>query len=101
MKYFLDMNSEGRPRGMAHVDFANRESAIAAVDSAAQEPMHLAGRDLRIDFAVARSQQVNTEPSEKLYFSGFAGDESALRSLFKDFGHSIVDIHLCMLFNPI
>lgn len=95
----LDINSDGRPRGIAHVDFATLESAVAAVDSSLQEPIHLSGRDLRLDFAAgARDQQQNIEPSDKLYFSGFGGEESELRALFKEFDDSIVDIHLCMLF---
>lgn len=102
MRCLLDLNSEGRPRGIAHVDYATKESAVAAVESASQEPIHLAGRDLRIDFAAGpRNQQNNSEPSEKLYFSGFSGDEAELRTIFKDFGESIVDIHLCMLFYSI
>jgi RNA recognition motif-containing protein len=89
----------GRPRGIAHVDYADKASAVAAMDSALQEPIHMSGRDLRVDFAASpRTQQVNTEPCEKLYFSGFPGDESELGTLFKEFGESIVDIHL--LRNP-
>lgn len=100
MIYLLDMNSDGRPRGIAHIDFANQESAVATVNSATQEPIHLAGRDLRIDFAAGarERQQVVVEPGEKLYFSGLAGEESEIRTVFQQFGDDIVDIHLCMLF---
>ncbi|KAF8809824.1 RNA-binding domain-containing protein [Phlegmacium glaucopus] len=96
----IHMNSEGRPRGIAHIDFASQDSAVATVDSAAQEPIHFAGRDLRIDFAagIRERQQAVIEPSEKLYFSGLAGEESDIRTVFQQFGDSIVDIHL--LRNP-
>jgi len=96
----LHINSDGRPRGIAHIDFANAESAVATVDSAMQEPIHLAGRDLRIDFAVGlRDRDSALEPNEKLYFSGFAGDEMQLRNIFNKFADSLVDIHL--LKNPV
>lgn len=94
------MNSEGRPRGIAHIEFANQETAVATVDSAFQEPIYLAGRDLRVDFAagVRDRQPVTVQPSQKLYFSGLAGDESVIRTAFRQFGESIVDIYLCMFF---
>ena len=92
------MGGDGRPRGIAHCEFASRESAVAAIESAAQEPIHLAGRDLRVDYSAGHRGQQANEPSEKLYFSGCAGDENEVRAIFKQFGDSIVDIHLCMLF---
>ena len=95
----LDLNSEGRPRGIAHIDFVSQESAVATVDSAAQEPIHLAGRDLRIDFAAGvRQQRATVEPSEKLYFSGLLGEESDIRAVFQQFDDSLVDIHLSVFF---
>jgi len=91
----IHLNSEGRPRGIAHIDFVSQESAVATVDSAAQEPIHLAGRDLRIDYAAGvRQQKVTVEPSEKLYFSGLLGEESDIRAVFQQFDDSLVDIHL-------
>lgn len=92
------MNGENRPRGIAHCEFATKESAIAAIESAAEEPIHLAGRDLRVDFSAGNRAQSVAEPSEKLYFAGCAGDENEIRNLFRQFGDSIVDIFLCMLF---
>jgi hypothetical protein len=47
----LHTKSKGRPRGIAHIEFANREIAVAIVDSASREPICLAGRNLHIDFA--------------------------------------------------
>lgn len=93
------MNPDGRPRGIAHVEFTTKEGAIAAIESGSQEPIHLLGRDLRLDFSAGKeAPRQQNEPSEKLYFSGCAGDESEIRAIFKDFSDSIVDIHLCMLF---
>ena len=92
------MGSDGRPRGIAHIEFAKQEFAVAAVESSTQEPIHMLGRDLRLDFSAGPRSQQNSEPSEKLYFSGCAGDEAEVRSLFQEFGDDIVDIHLCMLF---
>ena len=99
MIYILDLNQDGRPRGIAHVDFANAESAVATIDSAMQEPIHLGGRDLRLDFAVGlRERESALQPSEKLYFSGFSGEETELKAIFQKFDDSLVDIHICMLF---
>ena len=92
------MNGDGRPKGICHVEFATKESAIAAIESASEEPVHLLGRDLRVDFSAGNRVQAVTPPSEKLYFSGCDGDEAAVRNVFKQFGDSIIDIHLCMLF---
>jgi hypothetical protein len=98
----LDMNPDGRPRGIAHIEFATNESALAAIESAAQEPIHMLGRDLRLDFSAGNNnttaRQQQHEPSEKLYFSGCSGDESEVREIFKKYSDSIIDIHLCMLF---
>jgi hypothetical protein len=92
------MNPDGRPRGIAHCEFATKEIALAVVESAAQEPISLLGRELRVDFSAGNRGQQSAEPSEKLYFSGCSGDEDEIRSLFKQFSDSIIDIHLCMLF---
>ena len=67
------------------------------MESASQEPIHLSGRDLRLDYS-AGNRVRQQEPSEKLYFSGCSGDEAEVREIFKDFNSSIIDIHLCMLF---
>ena len=47
----LHMNSKGRPQGNCHIEFANPEIAVATVNSASREPIHMAGRDLHVDFA--------------------------------------------------
>ena len=94
----LDLNNDGRPRGIAHIEYADKECAVAAIESAAQEPLHMLGRDLRIDFSAGGRAKPNIEPNEKLYFSGCAGTEEEIRDIFKQFEDSIIDIHLCMLF---
>jgi nucleolin len=90
----LHMGADGRPRGICHIDFASKESAVAALESAAQEPIHLAGRDLRVDYSDGVKSPAAPQAGDKLYFSGCAGDESEVREIFKDFNDSIVDIHL-------
>lgn len=92
------MFQDGRPRGTFHVDFASKDSAVALMESAAQKPIHLNGRDLRLDFASDNIRTPVTDPSEKLYFHGCSGDESAIRTIFQQFSGSIVDVFLCMLF---
>lgn len=99
MSYLLDTNRDGRPRGICHLDFVDQDSAVACIQSAAQEPLHMAGRDLRLDFAVGiGAAQSNIEPNRKLYFSGFNGDETELRTIFRDYSQHISDVHQCMLF---
>ena len=63
----LHMKSKGRPRGIAHIEFANREIAVAAVDSAFREPIRLAGRKLRVDFAtgVRDRKSIGAQPNAK------------------------------------
>lgn len=92
----IHLNPDGRPRGIAHCEFATKESALAAIESASQEPIHMLGRDLRLDFSAGKDtpRQMQHEPSEKLYFSGCSGDEGEIREIFKKFGNDIVDIHL-------
>jgi RNA recognition motif-containing protein len=92
------MGSDGRPRGICHIEYTNKEHALSAIESSAQEPIHMSGRDLRVDYSAGAKGQAVVEPSEKLYFSGCAGDEAEIRGIFKQFSNSIVDIHLCMLF---
>ena len=82
--------------GIAHVDFSSKESSLA--ESAGQEPIHLSGRDLRVDFSAGNWAQPVTDPSDKLYFTGCSGDEINVQSIFKQFSESIIDAHLCMLF---
>ena len=61
------MKSKGRPRGIAHIEFANREIAIAAVDSASRKPICLAGRNLHVDFAIGipDREPIRVQASEK------------------------------------
>jgi RNA recognition motif-containing protein len=85
---------DGRPRGFAHVSFENVKNAVAAVLSATEEPIHIGGRDLVVNFAKPKvNARANKEPNEKLYFSGCAQGEAALRELMKDVEDDIVSIH--------
>lgn len=90
---------DGRPRGFAHVSFENVKNAVAAVLSASEEPIHLGGRDLNVNFARPKANsRANNEPNEKLYFSGCTEGEAALRELMKDLEGDIVSVHFCALF---
>ena len=64
----LHMNSKGRPRGFAHIEFANREIAVATVNTASRKPIRLAGHNLHVDFAtgVRDRKPIIVQPSEKL-----------------------------------
>jgi hypothetical protein len=88
----------GHPRGITHIKFINKETAVATVDSAFQKPINPENHDLRIKPAnIIRDRRPITvqpsQPSKKLYFSGAAGDGYVIRSVFQQFGDSIVNIH--------
>jgi len=82
---------DGRSRGMAHVDFSCTDTAIATIESSQQKPIQVAGRDLRVEYPNSRGPH---DPNEKVFFSGCAGDESEIRSIFKQFSDAIVKIQL-------
>ena len=93
----VETHPDGRPRGFAHVTFDNVKNAVAAVLSATEEPIHIGGRDLVVNFAKPKTNsRANNEPNEKLYFSGCNQGEAALRELLKDFEGDIVSIHFCV-----
>ena len=72
------------------------DSVDATMELAPKLPFHLKGRVLHVKSA-KRKQMIN-DPTYKLYFSGCAGDEPKIRTIFKQFGDSITQIYLCMLF---
>jgi len=96
----LHMTQAGNSRGMANVDFTSKESAVATIESATLKPIHLRGRDLHVDYSKFEPFQARpvTDPSDRLYFSGCAGNESEIRTIFNQFNDSIIDIDL--LKNP-
>lgn len=90
------MDNQGRPRGFAHITFTDESAAITAVNSAAQEPLHIAGRDLSLDFAsnTKRANAPPPPPNNKVYFANFEGGENGLRTLFKDYESNILSVFL-------
>jgi hypothetical protein len=57
----------GRPRGTTHTEFADQETAVAAIDSAFRVTINLANHDLRVKQAtgVRDRQPIGVQPSEK------------------------------------
>jgi hypothetical protein len=84
---------DGRSKGFGHIEFESVDDAVAAVESGLEEPFHLAGRDLRVDYGAERAGI----PVNKLYFSGFVGEEQGLRALFGEFAPEIRSIFFCAL----
>lgn len=82
---------DGRSKGFGHIEFESLDDAVAAVESGLEEPFHLAGRDLRVDYGAERAGV----PVNKLYFSGFVGEEQGLRALFGEFASEIRSIFFC------
>jgi hypothetical protein len=78
---------------LRHIEFESVDDAVAAVESGLEEPFHLAGRDLRVDYGAERAGI----PVNKLYFSGFVGEEQGLRALFGEFAPEIRSIFFCAL----
>jgi RNA recognition motif-containing protein len=70
------------------------KNSVSAVVSAAQEPFHMAGRDLIINYARPKVQnRPSADPCERLYFSGCHEGEVALREVLKNVEDGIVNIH--------
>ena len=92
------MYQDGRPRGTGHIDYASMDGVVAAVESAAKEPIDLLGRKLRVHFSHGNIIRKPVAPHERLHFSGCTGDESKIRTIFQQFSNSILDIYLCKLF---
>jgi hypothetical protein len=76
------------------VQFDKVEDAIAAYESAVEEPMYIMDRDLRIDFAPGR-KPASVVPYHKLFFDGFPGTEAELRAATREFESSIISVFFC------
>ena len=94
----LDISQNFRPRGTCHIDFANKESAVATMKWTAQNSLNLYGRKLRVEYSLGDSREPPRDPNFSLHFSGCTGEESEVRNIFQQFSDSIVDIFLSMLF---
>ena len=94
----LDFYQHGGSSGTCHIDFASKDGAVATMASVAKKPLVVAGRKLRVEFSEGKTRKLVTEPNSKLYFSGCAGDELEIRTIFEQFRDSVVDVYLCMLF---
>ncbi|KAG5641220.1 hypothetical protein DXG03_005754, partial [Asterophora parasitica] len=84
---------DGTARGFAHVEFVNEADAVAAVQSAKDEPLYLLDRDLRVDFAQGKRAPQAREPTHSLYFHGFRAGEEALRQATRSFESSIINVY--------
>jgi len=82
---------DGTASGFAHIEFAKQSEATAAMNSAAEEPIFLMGRTLRIDYA---GKGVEAQPSNRLYFHGFNGGEAEIRNAAREFESSIINFYL-------
>lgn len=60
------------------------------------------GETIIVNFAKPPKLDVNKpgnhKPNEKLFFKGYVGDASEIRTLFQEFSDSIKDVTMCMLF---
>ena len=66
----------GHPRGIAHTEIANQETAVADIDSAFREPINLANHDLHVKQAAGiwdqkpiRVQPSKQQPGDRIHFS--------------------------------
>ena len=82
---------DGSSKGFGHIEFKSLDDAVAAVESELEEPFHLADHDLGVDYG---AEHAGT-PVNKLYFSGFVGEEQGLRALFSEFASEIRSIFFC------
>ncbi|KAF8949970.1 hypothetical protein BDZ97DRAFT_1668273 [Flammula alnicola] len=91
----IPTHADGRPRGFAHITFSDKASAVAAVTSALEEPLHLSGRDLVVDYASVRKNDnaPPQQPNKRVYFSNFEQDEAAFRELLQDFNADLISVY--------
>jgi len=79
----------GKNVGYAHVDFVAKDDALAAYESAQEEPFWLINRTVIIDFARTPTR---ISPSNKLFFSNFDGTTNDLRGALKKYANSLLRI---------
>jgi len=84
---------DGTASGFAHIEFEQLDGAVAAFESASEEPIYLLNRNLRVDYAGPKTTPI--APNNKLYFSEFHGDEVDLRRAAQEFESSIISFYLC------
>ena len=94
----LDFYFDGRPRGTCHIDFASKDSVVAAKTSIAEKPLQIRDRNLRIEYSDGIIRKQNAVPSYKLFYSGCNCDESEILAIFQQFSESILKVFRCMLF---
>ncbi|KAG5640201.1 hypothetical protein DXG03_000595, partial [Asterophora parasitica] len=87
---WLDGESMGKP---TRYSFVNDADAVAAVQSAKDEPIYLLDRNLRVDFAQGKRAPQAREPTHSLYFHGFRAGEEALRQATRSFESSIINVY--------
>jgi len=82
----------GRRRGTGHIDFVSKDGVVAALASVAQRPIELEGRRLRIECSQGTQREPVTIPSEKLFYKGYIGKESEIRTICEQFSDHIVSV---------
>jgi RNA recognition motif-containing protein len=91
----------GDHSGSGFIRFNSIESATAA-RQALNGTQTARGEEITVEFAKPPKENVNRgsnhKPNERLYFRGFYGELSDIRTVFQEFSDSIKDISLCMLF---
>jgi len=85
--------ADGTPKGFAHVEFADRSSAVRAIEAHTEQPFYITGRDVKVDYASSVANLV-MEPYHKLYVHEFERDEEHLREMFAKFDANIVRVYL-------
>ncbi|KAF8637146.1 hypothetical protein AX17_003050 [Amanita inopinata Kibby_2008] len=88
----IGSDEQGRSRGFAHVEFVKEEDAVAAYDSAGEEPFFLVGRNLNIDYAREKVKREQA-PTSALHFVDFQGDENDLVEILKEYSPDIMSIN--------
>ncbi|KIL65605.1 hypothetical protein M378DRAFT_76592 [Amanita muscaria Koide BX008] len=92
MKY----DDEGKSMGYAHIDFVTEADAVAAVESAQEEPFWLNNRTLMVNFARPGIKRTRTKPpqipSNRLFFNEFDGTTNDLQQSLEKYAKSIVRI---------
>ena len=91
----LDLRQSGTFRGSVQITFASKDIAVAAMASLAQKPVQIGDRVVRVEYA--KHNDV-FDPHHILFYSDCPGDDSEIKTIFRQFSEFIVSVYRSMLF---
>ncbi|KAF7975954.1 hypothetical protein HWV62_8078 [Athelia sp. TMB] len=89
----MGLRPDGSAKGYCHIEFESQADAEKVFNAHADEPLYIAGRTPRIDYAPQRVR-VTTDPYHKLFVYDFPHDENTLREMFGSFDSDILSVYM-------